>query len=246
LIGVSEVTGDKEEKTGPNSILLEQGRNTAADLVLDSDGFLRRGLLVLPGIDEKTNTTIGVTSFGLYLAAGYLASEGIKIGQDRKPWRIFLGDVVLNGFEPNDGSYVGIDMFGTEILINWRTPPERWKKVSLFEVLENRISPDLFKDKIVLIGVRSESLTDRFNVPYSRELFIPPNSIYGVEVHANIISYMIRAVLDDRPLIQIIPDWLEYSMITISVLLTISWAGFCEWFFSKDKEKKFNFLLFNF
>jgi adenylate cyclase len=46
-------------------------------------------------------------------------------------------------------------------------------KVSLTDLLENRVEPNLMLRKVVIVGSIAESLKDRFFTPYSSKLFAP-------------------------------------------------------------------------
>lgn len=215
LIGIEKVIANRE--TGEEAILappalLEAGRSAANDIVIDPDGFLRRALLV-----AYPETGEGVLSFSLVVASLYLQQEGINI-VNREDRLLELGKTVFPPFEASDGSYVGTDAGGYQMLINWRIPANNWQKISLFDVLDGKIDSQSLHDKIVLIGAIAPSLNDIFDVPSNRELFKSPLPLYGVEVQANIISQIISAVKDERPLIQVFPDWLEF-------VWTMAWTG---------------------
>ncbi|MGF1487677.1 MAG: CHASE2 domain-containing protein [Prochloraceae cyanobacterium] len=239
LVGVGKLGGDKSTTILPHYTLLKNKRGTASDVVVDPDGFLRRGLLLTLTQTEEYPEGV-VPNLSYYLASYYLLTEGIKYRHGDN-YSMIYGETVLERFETNDGSYVNANDAGTQSIINWRTPPANWNIISLFDVLEGKISEELFKDKIVLIGSVQKSSNDIFDIPYYREFFDSPDTLYGVLVHANVTSQIISAVLDDRPLIRVIPDWLEYLIIGIPILLTVFWSSFLD---SRFKQKnKFNILL---
>jgi adenylate cyclase len=78
------------------------------------------------------------------------------------------------------------------------------------DVLENRIPPDLVRDRVVLIGSMAESLKDRLFTSYSSSLLAAP---YGVEIDADIISQLLSAALDGRPVVQVWPESWEWVWI---------------------------------
>ena len=189
---------------------------------MDPDGFLRKALL-------KTQTKDKVhLNFSLLVAGNYLHINGMSVGSTESGL-VNLGETTIEKFSANDGGYVNGNDGGYQILINWRSPPKKWHKVSLSHVLNDRVSPDIFKDKIVLIGATASSLNDLFNVPYYRDLFIAPELVSGVEIQANIIKHLIDVGTGDRTLIKTIPDlwewiWLGFWLTTLSGIL-ISQTG---------------------
>jgi len=60
-----------------------------------------------------------------------------------------LGQAVFVPFEANDGGYVGADAGGYQILLNFRGSAQSFRTISMTEVLENQIPPDLVHDRIV-------------------------------------------------------------------------------------------------
>ncbi|MEO1404800.1 MAG: CHASE2 domain-containing protein, partial [Cyanobacteria bacterium J06635_1] len=87
------------------------------------------------------------------------------------------------------------------------------QRVSLDALLRNEVSPELIRDRIVLIGYTdfSDRNSDDFNTPYK-------DSIPGVYLHGQMISQLINAALEDRPLIRWWPIWGEMGWILL-------WSG---------------------
>ena len=174
---------------------LEQN-NQVGDIsvIVDDDGVVRRGNLY-PITGEET-----VTSFSLKLAFFYLKKEGI-LSQAAPSEELQLSKVVFRRFQSNDGGYFRADDSGYQILLNWRSPPQNFQQVSVKEVLSGTLSPETFKDKIVLVGAYDQTLKDEFLTPFSRWKGQTPKPIYGVTLHANNLSQILGAVLDNRPLL---------------------------------------------
>lgn len=78
------------------------------------------------------------------------------------------------------------DAGGYQILMNFRGPARSFRTVSLTEVLEDQILPDLVRDRIVLIGPTASRLRDLFEPLYSSSLITAPQQTSGVEVQANL------------------------------------------------------------
>lgn len=219
LIGVQKVIGNKNSKVAPPPELDQLDQVSAVDVVVDDDNVLRRGMLYLTTDENKT-----VQGLGLALAEIYLQEEGITSTSDNRGFTKF-NETVLKSFEPNDGGYVRADAGGDQILINYRGPANSFSKVSLTDVLENRIPPDLMRDRIVLVGVEAESLNDFFSTPYSKGSGTSPIRTSGVEIHANIASQVVSSVLNNRPLIKVWSEQGEESLIVFlsGIIAIVAW-----------------------
>ncbi|MBD2041067.1 CHASE2 domain-containing protein [Microcoleus sp. FACHB-672] len=206
LIGVKRVSRDGTGfAVNPSPILTKLDQVGANNLVLDPDGKIRRGLLFL-----ETKNGESIMSFGLKLAFIYLESKGIKpenaaVNSDY----LQLAQAVFVRLRANDGSYIRTNYKGYQILMNFRGPQKTFKIVSMTDVLENRVAPDFARNRVVLIGSTALSLQDYFHTPYDSGLNTAPNPTSGVEIHANLISQIISAALDNRPLIKVWSEPLE-------------------------------------
>ncbi|HEY9867209.1 MAG TPA: CHASE2 domain-containing protein, partial [Candidatus Obscuribacterales bacterium] len=178
-----------------------------SDVVPDPDGILRRHLLAMaPASPCKTDK-----SLNFQLATRYLADDGIKpkLTSD-KNWQI--GDIIFKNLDSNSGGYQGIDNLGHQILINWRSSNSVALQVTLTDVLNHKLTEDLVKDRIVLIGTTAESFQDYRDTPYSARYW-PHQQMSGVVVQAHLVSQILSAVLDDRPLLWVWPKSLEFLWI---------------------------------
>ncbi|MGB7441269.1 MAG: TIR domain-containing protein [Coleofasciculaceae cyanobacterium] len=161
---------------------------------------LRRHLLVHQS-DEYCPTT---NAFSLIIARRYLEAEGKDFQPPLSPegdWQPFkVGNTYFNSLRAFSGGYQGIfDADETyQMLLNYRSyedEPSRFApRVTLKEVLDNQLSEQDVKDKIVLIGVSSrQSANDYFFTPYGE--------ISGVVLQGQMTSQIISAALDGRDLI---------------------------------------------
>ncbi|MDY6783309.1 MAG: adenylate/guanylate cyclase domain-containing protein [Cyanobacteriota bacterium] len=209
VIGIEKVVGDRDrERVAPPAVLKNKNppQVGANDTIVDADKIIRRALLSLP--DDSGEGSI--PSFGMYAAAKYLEAQGITpelVEGDDTGWK--LGETVFTPFKPNDGGYVRADDGGYQILLNYRGPVRTFETVSLMDVLDERIAEDWARDRVVLIGMVGDSSNDLFFTPYSSNLLTLPDPVPGVEIHANITSQILSAVLDNRPLIRSWDDPLE-------------------------------------
>ncbi len=192
------------------------------DLVNDSDGAIRRGLL----FGELTPETT-LFSFPLQLALAYLTARGIEPqNSESNPKEIRWGSAVFLPLEPNSGGYQKIDANGYQILLNYRSRRNVARQVSLTQVLLGQVEPEWVKDKIVLIGYTAPSKKDLFLTPYTPA---DPNNprMPGVLIHAHLTSQILSAVLGDRPLFWFWPEWAEVLWIAAWCLVggTLAWRS---------------------
>lgn len=206
LIGVQKVVGDP---VSPSPTLSRLGQVGIADIVLDADGKVRRGLISVRPESGKIELGLGAR-----LALMYLEAEGITPKEiDVNKQIVKIGKSVFVPFTGNDGGYVRTDSGGYQILLNFRGPKESFQSISITDVLENRIPPNLLRDRIVLIGSIARSLNDFFYTPYSNSLIASPQPTPGVVIQANLASQILSAALEGRPSIRVWPDVLEWLWI---------------------------------
>ena len=154
-------------------------------------GKYGRGLFYLE--DQKDET---IFSFGFKLAALYLSNKGIEPEMTPRS-EVKLGAITFPPLSANDGSYVGAQAGGYQVMLNYRGTRQQFQTITLTDVLEKKVPPALMRDRIVLIGATAESLKDLFYVPYSSSL-TAPTRMAGVTIHANLISQILSATLDGR------------------------------------------------
>jgi CHASE2 domain-containing sensor protein/class 3 adenylate cyclase len=180
-----------------------------SDFVYDPDGKVRRHLLTMT--PEPTSPCTTTASFNLQLVARYLAAEGIQASWTDEG-NLQLGSLVLQRLQLRTGGYQRVDTGGNQILLNYRHPDRLATQVTLGDVLDDRVNPDIFKDRIVLIGTTARSFGDFWFTPYS------PNTnsqsqTPGVMLQAQMVSQLLSAVLDKRPLLWVLPQWGEMMWI---------------------------------
>lgn len=222
LIGIQKVVGNgPDQSVAPSPVLSKLGKTSANDFPWDVDGKIRRGFLYLQGKEGKN-----VFSLGFKLAWLYLEEEGIQ-PRMKDEIQIQLGKATFTPFEANDGAYVGAADQGYQILLNYRGPQQTFETVSLDDVLENKINPNLMQDRIVLIGSTAKSVKDYLLTPYSSNLVSIPQPMAGVEIHANMTSQIISAALEGRPLIKTLNEPLEWLWLlgwsALGATLTCKW-----------------------
>lgn len=215
LIGIRTVVGHRHS-IAPPPILEKLNRVAASDLVPDSDRKIRRAIITLKDNQGKT-----VPSLSVALATEYLKLENIKwevLDSTTKKYK--LGKATFTPFDANDGGYVRADSGGYQILANYRPFQNSFRTVSLTDVLEGKVSQDIFRDRVVLIGTTAESSNDYFTTPFSGKLL--ENSVElvsGVAIHANIASQLIDSAIDGRPILQVWTKPVECLWISVWALI---------------------------
>jgi CHASE2 domain-containing sensor protein len=208
----------------PPSLAANLERIGFTDFPHDSDQTIRRHLLSMGIVGNsacntpsKFNPEIQY-SFSLKVAIKYLESKVIKVRHNP----LHIDNFFWKGLGKDTAGYQNEDFRGNQILLNYRNSENLAQQVSMAEVLTNKIEPNLIKDKIVLIGNTDPKSQDRHFTPYTGN---PTDNklMSGVILHAQMVSQIISAVLDKRPLLSAWNRWIEavwiWSWATIGVIL---------------------------
>ncbi|GGA51879.1 CHASE2 domain-containing protein [Okeania sp. KiyG1] len=131
-----------------------------------------------------------------------------------------LGLAVFHRLKRNDGAYIRVDAGGYQILANPRKISDSFHIVSMNDLLSGNITPNLFKDRIILIGYTATSVKDFHRNSYSSSLFNAPKEVSGVELQANFLSQILSSALDGRVNIKVFPEPIEWLLI-----ITFSYIG---------------------
>mgnify|MGYP001054252363 CR=1 FL=1 len=163
----------------------------------DVDGVIRRQIL-RQRPDAPCDTSI---SLSLKVAMHYLQQMGVQVTDTSQNY-IKIGDVVLTTLEKDSGGYHELDSRGDQIMLNYRAGKTVARRVSLGDVLEDKIDPEWVKDRIVLIGTTASIQAKVFSTPiFHQGLETQNRQMPGVLIDAHQVSQIVSAVLDDRPLI---------------------------------------------
>jgi adenylate cyclase len=217
IVGVCLVTDGTTDNPGsPPPPGIPQNRVGFADFSIDRGGTLRRALLFMkpPAIQVSPNekhlcndNSHVLASFNLQLALRYLEAEKI-LPQVKPDQTLWLGSTPIKQLANNEGGYKTADVRGYQILINYRSRRQPAHQVRLTDVLEGKIDPNLVKDKVVLIGYTTDSVKDLFYTPYSAGKE-KDQIMFGIVAHAQVVSQLLSAVLDKRPMFWFWPEWAE-------------------------------------
>lgn len=147
------------------------------NMLADEDGTLRweflsieyNGLLY-PSIDlQAAALYLGIPFESIVLEA----TEGIRLGKKR---------------------YIPTERRG-QFLINYYGPAQTFKQISIADIIDNKIRPEILKEKIVLIGATTaKGVFDLRVTPFSAEMA-------GIEKHASVIASILEnRLLTNSPL----------------------------------------------
>jgi CHASE2 domain-containing sensor protein len=169
-----------------------------SDFVQDRDGAMRRHLLFMT--PHPTSQCATPYAFSVQLAMRYLNAKGIgpKFTANKS---LQFGDRVLHRLSSRTGGYQPLDARGSQILLNYRaapTPRAVAPQVTLSQVLSGQMNLNIIQNRIVLIGVDEPLGGDIWSTPYGNEF---SSRLPGIMIHAQMVSQILSAVLDNRPLL---------------------------------------------
>lgn len=189
-----------------------------SDFISDSDGVIRRQLIQMgtPTNEKNQNSTCrnpnpddSMNSFSLQVAQKYLNNK-FKFGFSLlKPFDTILKPLDIS----TQGGYSLKNLDGYQIMLNYRYAyaadnPNSYSvshiapQFTVQQVLENGgINESFVKDKIILIGTPSEGYDNSFLTPFSKAG--SDNQMQGLFIQAQMVSQLVSAVLDGRPLIKV-------------------------------------------
>jgi CHASE2 domain-containing sensor protein len=170
-----------------------------SDFVEDDDSVLRRHLLAMTP-NPISSTCTPAYAFSTRLAFLYLQKRGIT-AQFTPDWDLQLGNKTFRQLKKATGGYQSIDTQGSQILLNYRFSPSVQalaSQVTLTQILNGQVNPNAIKDRIILIGVTSNSSSDYWPTPYGKS---PSQTIPGIIIQAQMVSQILSAALDNRPLL---------------------------------------------
>jgi CHASE2 domain-containing sensor protein len=206
FVAVCEVGTETNAHPGTRPIPgLPDYRLSFSDFPIDSGGFVRRQLLGMSPNPESFCVTD--VSFSLRIAQLYLDAQGIYAHRN-EAGELEIGDVVFKRLDAQSGGYQQLDTMGYQILLNYRASNPIAQTITLTELLQGKLDnklPDLVRDRIVLIGTTAPSFKDYFLTPYSKGH--QSEEMPGVIIHAHMVSQILSAVLDQRPLLWWFPSW---------------------------------------
>jgi diguanylate cyclase (GGDEF)-like protein len=234
VIVIRKGGGQEADRVLPPSIVADD-RVGFSDLIMDIDGVIRRYLLyVKVKLPDRENHQF-FQSFALRVASKYLGERALPIRDTLHALQ--LGATTIEDLPLDAGGYqmtpdAGL---GWQTLLEYRSSQKVAREISLTHLLEGKFDPSWIRDRIVLIGYTAPSAKDIFITPYS---FLEPNRakpdtpshlMPGVTIHAQMISQILRLVLEGHPPIWFLPEWGEWLWIGCWSLL----GGLIVWWYDR-------------
>jgi CHASE2 domain-containing sensor protein len=166
-----------------------------SDFIQDDDGAVRRHPIAMdPTSTSQCQTGNALSSL---LAMRYLSDRQIPIKFSGRS--LHLGKLQIAPLEENAGGYFAQDAQGLQVLLNYRrTAQGIAQTVTLEQALSGELPTAAIKDRIILIGSVNPSSNDFWATPFGSGF---AQQQPGVFVHAQMVSQLLSAVQDDRPLL---------------------------------------------
>ena len=171
--------------------------SSKAQLDKPGDAVRRHLLSYDPSLRLSSSPCITPYSLSFQLAFQFLAAKGVQPIQvnANQDWQ--FGRVAFQKLPDRFGGYQSLTGHLSQILVNYRTDSPA-AQATLQQVLKGQVNRSLIENRIVLIGITAPVAKDFLNTPYGE--------MPGVWIHAHLVSQMLSAVLDRRPLIWSLPQ----------------------------------------
>lgn len=194
LFGVEKVVNDRVK---PPPELKKLDQVALSDLIVDSDRNTRRALLAA---DDPQENNVAKTGLATRVALEYLAADGITLEMlDDATRKTRLGQAVYVPLQERNAGYLGDDIGGYQILLNWHGGISAFPTVPMRDVIAGRIPANLMRDRMVFIGSIAPSTNDFFGSPFSSSWFWAEKPTPGVIIHANIAYQLVHGAKQGRP-----------------------------------------------
>jgi len=177
------------------------------DYYTDSDGLVRRTFLGLSLTGSGTDFRF---SFPLRLAEHYLEERhGLALNNGvRDPVRMRFGEVEIPYINPSaTRGYSDEDLSGLQTFLNYRSSDQPFATFSFTDVMSGDLPPEVFENKVVIIGIADPGGARLINTAAVESAFISTglgsrvSPIFGLEYQAHAASQIIQAVETGRPFI---------------------------------------------
>ncbi|MEL6222759.1 MAG: CHASE2 domain-containing protein [Cyanobacteria bacterium J06627_8] len=160
---------------------------------------VRRQLLTYdPNLLANPSRCITPYSLSFQLAYSFLNQLNVPLldVNDEGHWQ--FGKTVFKPLTQRFGAYQNLDGQSDQIMLNYRSASPG-QRVSLSAILNGKVDASIVRDRLVLVGYTAPVARDTVQTPYGL--------MAGVWVHAHMTSQLLGSVLDERPLIWVLPQW---------------------------------------
>ncbi len=200
--------GNREIMGHPSEFSSEQANNQVgfSDLEMDDQfqqgrSVVRRQLLSYDAnLDQGSSSECKTPySLSLNLALRFLRTQGVEPLEATADSNWQLGSVVFKRVEAQTGGYQTLDGQSNQVLLNYRFNPRPAHRASLADVLEDKVAADKIRNRVILLGIIDPLGNDYRDTPFGE--------LPGVWIHAHSVSQILSAVLNERSLIWMLPQW---------------------------------------
>ncbi|MBD2201913.1 CHASE2 domain-containing protein [Calothrix sp. FACHB-1219] len=208
-----------------------------SDAVEDAHHTIRRQLMNMT--QNKTSLCQAEDAFALKLALHYLNPQNQQY-EVTPSGELKIGDVIFPKLTNHSSGYQDLDVqpyLGYQILLNYRaqeTPDNIAKKISLKDILRDRIPIDELKNRLILIGITARNKInaneDLWKTPFSNSTQPLIAETPGVFIQAQMISQIISAALKERPLLWWCPLKIEAIWVWLWSIFG-AWLAICNFTF---------------
>jgi CHASE2 domain-containing sensor protein len=166
-----------------------------SDFIQDHDSVIRRHLIAM---DPQSTTRCQTgNAFSTLLALRYLADSEVPIAYSKNALRI--DKRLFKSLSTDAFGYEAQDLQGLQVMLNYRrTVQGIAQTVTLDQILSQQVPTETIRNRIVLIGGVNPSGNDRWATPFGISF---AEKQPGVFLHAQMISQILSAVQDGRPLL---------------------------------------------
>lgn len=194
-VGFSDIPIDRFTRFGgsPRGDVTLQGSNARI-----GEMVRRQWLSYDPNLSPASSNCETSYSLSFQLAFEYLDQMGVEPLNVTDDERWQFGSVVFDWLPQRVGAYQRLAAHSSQVLLNYRAN-QPGEKVTFEQLMSAGFDPQMLTDKIVLIGYTAPVSKDYFETPYG--------PMAGLWVHAHMVSQLLSAVLDGRPMIRGLPQW---------------------------------------
>ncbi len=184
-----------------------------ADLVADSSGIIRRGLLLMWGDSNETASL----SFSTRLALYYLAQRGVSMVRDAEhPEQVRLGNTTLRRLAADDIGYVNADYGGYQYLLDYGR--RSFQTYSMSQVLDRELDRKAIADRVVIIGMAAPGVRDLHETPLSTGS-LSNGPMFGMEIQAHATDQLLRTALNGQQPLRSLNRQFEFGLILLMAVL---------------------------
>ncbi len=146
------------------------------------------------------------------LAVLYLQRKGIEPAPDPADAYAFrLDKARLRPLQGSDGAYVSAAVEGFQMLIDFKCP-DHFTRYTVSDALSGKIPSGALRDKIVIVGLNTDSVFDERVTPIRRDH-------RGMELQAQVVNQLLRQALDGEKPLQSWKNWQEDAWVLLWCLV---------------------------